>query len=401
MRTAGVFLIFAAVLLRGVVVFTDNSRFAAVAGFLTAYGFLLFLETWFTRRKPSTFIQSRASQVTYLILQSGIVIGLLSVSYLEDFFALLFIPLSLDAVASFGRRAGFAGIALFSIALTSTLFFSDEGQIFGLTMGGLYSGVCFLFGGYAHQVLKAETTHQQNQRTLNELRIAHRQFQGYANQVASLAMEHERNRLARDLHDSVTQTVFSMNLAAQSAILLWDKDSVRAAGQLLRLEELAVNALREIRSLVSQLKPRSIAEEGLPTALLRLADERGSRDGLQTSLEIQGGGTLSEAAAIGLYAIASEALTNVAKHSGTRRAFIRLNLNAGESCLEIEDHGRGFDPQTMVNQPGHLGLAGMSERACEIGWNLLVQSRCGQGTRICVRQNQTQGVVLSVPEAQE
>jgi len=406
MRTIGVYLIFAAVALRGAVVSMDAPYLTSVLGFLAVYGLLLLAETRIIPRKSSALFQSRTSQVIYLFLQSALVLGLLAVSQLEDFFALLFIPLSLDAVSFFGRRFGFLCIALFSLALSTALFFSVEGPPFGLAMGGLYSGVCFLFGGYAHQVLKAEAAHEQNQHMLDELQIAHRQLQGYADQVANLAVEHERNRLARDLHDSVTQTVFSMNLTAQSARLLLEKEppfdtaspvrtTPRALGQLLHLEELAANALSEIQSLVSQLKPQSIAEEGLPTSLRRLADERGSRDGLQISLEIHGEKTLSEAETLGLYSIAHEALTNVLKHSGSRQATVRLNLDAGESCLEIEDHGLGFDPQAASDQRGHLGLAGMSERAREIGWSLLVESRGGQGTRIRVTQNQAGGVVLS------
>jgi len=92
-----------------------------------------------------------------------------------------------------------------------------------------------------------------------------------------------------------------------------------------------------------------------------------------------------------LYSIAHEALTNVLKHSGLREAIIRLNLDANASCLEIEDRGRGFDPQADLNQRGHLGLAGMSERAHEIGWNLSVESQHGQGTRIRVTENQPGG----------
>jgi signal transduction histidine kinase len=315
----------------------------------------------------------------------------LVVSGYEDLFANLLIPLSLDAISFFGRRFGYLCIAALSLALTSTLFFSDQGHIFGLAMGGLYSGVCFLFGGYAAQVLKAEAAHDQNQRTFNELQIAHRQLQGYADQVENLAVEHERNRLARDLHDSVTQTIFSMNLAAQSARLLLDKDPPRASGQLLRLEELSANALQEIQSLVSQLKPRSIVEEGLSTALRRLADEREARDGLRVSVEIQGEKTLSEAEMLGLYSIAHEALTNVIKHSGMQEASVRLSLSEDHSCLEIEDRGLGFEPQSTTGQRGHLGLAGMSERAREIGWRLTVESEKGQGTRILVTQNQAGG----------
>ena len=397
MRTAGVFLIFAAVALRGTVVTSDAPYFMAVLELLAAYGLLLLAETWMIHRKSA--FQSRYTKLIYLLLQSALVIGLLVVSEYEDFFANLFIPLSLDAVSFFGRRFGYYCIAMFSLALTSTLFFSDQGQIFGLAMGGLYSGVCLLFGGYASQVLKAEAAHKQNRCTFSDLQIAHRQLQGYTDQVANLAVEHERNRLARDLHDSVTQTVFSMNLAAQSARLLLEKNppfdrlrtTPRVLEQLLRLDELAASALSEIQSLVSQLRPRSVPEEGLPTALRRLAEERRARDGLQVALEINGEKKLAGAVAAGLYSIAHEALVNVAKHSGSREAAIRLNLSGSGSCLEIEDHGLGFDPQLASNQPGHLGLAGMSERACEIGWRLSVESRRGQGTRIRVAEIQAGG----------
>ena len=391
MRAIGVYLILAAVTVRGVVVTSDSPYFIPVLGLLAAYGLLLIAETWIIHRRPQDWHPSRVIQFIYLLLQSAIVIGLLAISGYEDFFANLFIPLSLDAVSFFGRRFGFICIAAFSLALTGTLFFSNEGQIFGLAMGGLYSGVCFLFGGYAAQVLKAEAAHHQNQQTFNELQVAHRQLQGYADQVENLAVEHERNRLARDLHDSVTQTVFSMNLAAQSSRLLFDKDPLRASGQLLRLEELSANALREIQSLVSQLKPRSIMEEGLSNALRRLAEEQEARDGLQVSVEIQGEKTMSEVEMLGLYSIAHEALINVIKHSGALEASVRLSLDKDRSCLEIEDRGVGFEPGAASSQRGHLGLAGMAERAHEIGWSLSVESEKGRGTRILVTQDQTGG----------
>jgi len=398
MRTLGVYLIFAAVALRGVVAFSEERQFFVVVVLLSVYGLLLFAETWIIRRMPLRAFPIKGSwlALVYLALQTGLAVGLLLTAPFEDFFALLFIPLSLDGVAFFGRRFGYFCIAFFSLALTSALVAaSDEGPLFGLAMGIFYSGMCFLFGGYAHQVQKAEAARNQNQQTFNELQTAHRQLQGYADQVANLAVEHERNRLARDLHDSVTQTVFSMNLAAQSTRILLEKEPPRASGQLLRLEELAAHALSEIQSLVSQLRPRSVAEEGLPTALRRLVSERQERDGLQVSLEVRGEGTLSEAVVAGLYSITHEALTNVAKHSGSREATVRLSLDASETCLEIEDCGLGFDPQADLNQRGHLGLAGMSERAREIGWNLSVESRRGQGTRIRVTENQPGGVVLS------
>jgi signal transduction histidine kinase len=398
MRTLGVYLIYASVVLRAVVVLVNRSEFHLSMILLAVYGLILSSATLIANRPSSPFRSSYRWQFAYLVLQSFLVIGVLIVSSYEDFLAMLFVPLGLDAVSFFGKRLGYLSIAILSLAIIVTLLYSDVGPLFGLAMGVLYSGVCFLFGGYAHQVQKAEAAHTQNQRTFDELQAAHRLLQGYADQRASLAVEQERNRLARELHDSVTQTVFSMNLAAQSARLLFDREppfdtpyrAVRTAphvtGQLLHIEELAASALREIQSLVSQLRPRSLVEDGLPAALRRLAEQM-AKNGLQVLLEVHGEKTLSEAVGTGLYSIAHEALVNVSKHSGSCEAMVRLNLTKDRSSLEIEDHGRGFDTEAVMDRRGHLGLAGMSERAREIGWSLSIWSRQGQGTRLHVTEH--------------
>lgn len=395
MLTLGVFLIYVAVVMRAAAVISGKPEFPIVMALLAGYGLLLVGETWFMRRKFSRSRQSQTLQLTYLFVQSVLVFGVVIISTFEDFLALLFIPLSLAAVSFFGRRAGYMIIAISSLGMILTFLFSDEGQLFGVAMGIFYSGIYFLFGGYAHQVQNAEMARIQNQRTFNELQKAHLQLQGYADQQASLAIEQERNRLARELHDSVTQTVFSMNLAAQSTHLLLAQDRSRCMEQLLRIEELAAGGLREIQSLVSHLRPRTILEEGLPTALNRLVDEQKIRCDLQVSLEIHGERALSEIVATGLYSIAQEALINVSKHSGACEATVRLQLEKNHSCLEIEDHGWGFDPDTISDQRGHLGLAGMTERAREIGWSLSVLSRPGQGTQIIVTENPSRGTVLT------
>jgi signal transduction histidine kinase len=392
MRTAGKFLIYSAVFLRAVVVLSGRTGVGVPLAMLSGYGLLLFIETWLVRRKHPWFMQSHRAQLAYLSIQSTLVLGLLVVTSYEDFMAELFIPLSLDAVSFFGRRAGFGLIAVFSVAMTGTLLLSGQGPLFGLAMGVLYSGLCFAFGGYAAQVQKAEAARLQNQRTFGQLQEAHRKLQGYADHLVFLAVERERNHLARDLHDSVTQTVFSMNLAAQSARLLWDKEPARVAGQLSHLEELAASAQREIQSLVSQLGPSSITEMGLPAALHQLAEEQGSKNGLNVSFDVQGEGNYSESIAAGLYSITHEALTNIVKHSGVCEAVVRLHLEKDASCLEVEDHGRGFDPQAVSAQRGHLGLAGMAERAREMGWSMSVESQPGRGTRVRVTESPRGGL---------
>jgi signal transduction histidine kinase len=384
MRTAGKFLIFSAVFLRAVVVLSGAAEFQVILVLLSAYGLLMVAETWLVHQSKQTdFIKSPGIKFAYLSLQSIFVLGLLLVSNYEDFLAELFIPISLDAVSFFGRRVGFRLIAAFCLGMTALLLFSPQGPLFGFAMGVLYSGLCFVFGGYAGQVQKAEAARTQNQQMYNELQETHRQLQVYADRLVDLAAERERNHLARDLHDSVTQTVFSMNLAAQSSRLLWDRDPSRVGEQLSRLDDLAASAQREIQSLVSQLSPPTLPKTGLPAALQKLAREQESKSGLHVSLEVLGGENLSEAVILSLYAITQEALTNAAKHSGCYDALIRLRLVKGGSWLEVVDHGRGFDPKSTSKQPGHLGLAGMSERAREIGWSLTVQSQPGQGT--CIR----------------
>jgi len=111
------------------------------------------------------------------------------------------------------------------------------------------------------------------------------------------------------------------------------------------------------------------------------------RDGREVGVEVSGERVLLDSEATGLYCIAQEALTNVAKHAGTHRATVRLNLPPGLAFLEIEDRGLGFDPQLALTQRGHLGLTGMAERARELGWKLSVESQPGRGTRVRVEEN--------------
>ena len=421
MRKVGVYLIYAAVALRGLVRLANEPEFGPAAALLAMFGLLLVLaETRIVRRGPLRFSQAEHSglalrhggeptqgepwlPLVYLLLQSGLVVGLLFVPPIMDFFGLLFISLSMQAVFFFGWRPGLLCIALFNLAMLGPMLVDEKGWIFGLTMTVLNTGYCLLLSGYVHQVQRAETVRRHNQHLLGELQVAHRRLQGYAAQVEELAAERERSRLARELHDSVTQTVFSMNLTVQSARLLLEREPERVAGQLERLEELAASAMGEIQALVSQLRPLSVAEEGLPTALRRLAAERQARDGLQVTVEVNGeadGGTrhvpdirraLPEPVAEGVYHIAQEALTNVARHAGTGQATVRLNLADGASFLEVEDSGLGFDPQVALGQRGHLGLAGMAERAREIGWRLSIESRSGHGTRVRVEENVPRG----------
>jgi signal transduction histidine kinase len=250
-------------------------------------------------------------------------------------------------------------------------------------MSILFGAMCFLVGQIVCIRRQAEQASAHNQRLLADLRVAHRQLQDHAAQLEELAVMHERGRLARELHDSVTQTVFSMTLAVQTAQVLLTKDVSRLAAQLDRVVELARKASREIQAIVKQLRPASIAEEGLAAALQSYLADRQARDGLIAHLEVRGEAYWPENVTLGLYRIAQEAVNNVIKHAGAREVTIKLNWCDQPASVEVIDHGAGFVVSELTPQRGHMGLASMAERAREFGWALTIDSQPGQGT--CVK----------------
>ncbi|MEM7112495.1 MAG: GAF domain-containing sensor histidine kinase [Chloroflexota bacterium] len=198
----------------------------------------------------------------------------------------------------------------------------------------------------------------------------------------SLAIVEERNRLARELHDSVTQTIFSMTLASASARILLERDPSRVLARLDRLHDLAQGALKEIRSLIYQLRPVSVADAGFLPALAQHIDERQRRDGLQVTLHMVGKGELPPDWEAALFRIVQEALNNVVKHAQTNEATISLNLKGDIVSLRIEDRGLGFTADPVNQQLMGLGLTSMRERAELIGGTLALQSAPSEGTMI-------------------
>lgn len=231
------------------------------------------------------------------------------------------------------------------------------------------------------------------QQRLTELEEAHRQLQEYAAQAEELAGVQERNRLARDLHDSVSQTIFSVTLTAEAARIQLERDPSLAAPHLERLQGLAQGALTEMRSLIQQLRPSPVAEGGLVATLEGHLAALERRQGLKVDLQIEGGGQLRREQEEGLFRVVQEALNNVAKHAQTDRAAVRLQTGDGKVSLFIEDHGVGIDLSGAGPGGEGFGLTSMRERAELLGGTLEVWSAPGQGTRIMVEvpQNQAGG----------
>jgi PAS domain S-box-containing protein len=193
------------------------------------------------------------------------------------------------------------------------------------------------------------------------------------------AME-ERQRLARELHDSVSQALYGISLGTHTACALFDTDRAKALEALNYVLSLAQAGLAEMRALIFELRPESLAMEGLVTALGKQAAALRARHGIEVGLDLCDEPDAPLAIKEALYRIAQEALQNAIKHARSQRLDVRLMCNAESIRLEVCDNGAGFDPQASF--PGHLGLRSMRERAMSVGGTLEIDSAPGCGTRI-------------------
>jgi nitrate/nitrite-specific signal transduction histidine kinase len=194
------------------------------------------------------------------------------------------------------------------------------------------------------------------------------------------AIAAERNRLARELHDAVTQTLFSASLIADVIPRIWRRDPEEGLRSLEELRQLTRGALAEMRTLLLEMRPESLERSDIKFLLTQLADAFVGRVRVPVSLDIRGDCELTHEVKLVFYRVAQEALNNIAKHSGARQVELILECQPRQMNLSIQDDGLGFEPDSI--QPGHMGISIMRERASTIGARLQVESRVGQGTTV-------------------
>lgn len=201
----------------------------------------------------------------------------------------------------------------------------------------------------------------------------------------ALAVVEERNRLARELHDSVTQSLYGLvAFAGAGQEVIRAGDGKRAREYLTRIEDAAQKALKEMRLLLYELRPPMLEKEGLVGALQQRLNAVESRAGLQVRLLVDGEIDLPASLEDGLYRIAQEALNNALQHAAATSVTVRLQRDAEGLELEVEDDGVGFDVVAAADRGG-LGLASMRERAQALGSQLDIRSQPGAGTTVKVR----------------
>jgi len=196
-----------------------------------------------------------------------------------------------------------------------------------------------------------------------------------------LSMLEERNRLALELHDVVSQKLFSLVLTAEAAGTLLERGDPAAAEQITRTQELGREALDELRSLVQELRPADLARDGLAGALTKHVSLQRRLQDVPIELDVTSADVAPERA-LDVLRIAQEALQNALRHAKARRVRVRMQKVANRLVLEVTDDGLGFDPDDPELRSRRLGLTSMEERAQRVGAALVLDSSPGVGTTV-------------------
>lgn len=197
-----------------------------------------------------------------------------------------------------------------------------------------------------------------------------------------LTIAEERSRLAHELHDAVSQKLFSLRLTAQAAAALVDRDPVRAKGELQQVATLAGEAVDELRAAVVELRPAALDEDGLVATLRTQVQVLDRAHSARVTFTSAGVRALPAAQEEAMLRVAQEALHNALRHSGAGQVDVSLARRTTTAVLRITDDGCGFDPDVVRRAGRHLGLVSMRHRAGGVGGRLVVDSEPGTGTTI-------------------
>jgi signal transduction histidine kinase len=365
----------------------DLSRWQwwVMAGLFVALGILY--QAW-PRRRYHLFL---AAEILLLV-------GLMA---LNPNTVMLGFTFSAHAAILFPSRAGALWIALFA-ALSAVMLVYHDGLLDGLMLALLVSAGCAAFGALQYARERAEAARRESQSLLVELQEAHRQLQRYSEQVEELTLVRERQRLAREIHDTLAQgfTSIVMHLEAAEAALLDEARRPPLPGVQGDMEALqqhldqargtARESLAQARRLVWALRPEILEGTTLADALKRVAARWTDESGICATVSVTGTAyALPPEVEVTLLRAAQEALTNVRKHARAGQVTVTLSYMGDLVVLDVQDNGVGFDPARLSTLPGTegaggFGLTAMRERVEQLGGTLLVETVPGEGTTLVV-----------------
>lgn len=202
----------------------------------------------------------------------------------------------------------------------------------------------------------------------------------FQDRLQEAAAVEERNRLARDLHDAVTQTLFSASMIAGVLPDLWEENVEAGRYRLRQLENLTRGALAEMRAMLLELRPQGLIEGRIQDLLRHLVDAAAGRCKAEFSLNVHGPCDLPTEVKVVCYRIVQEALHNVIKHAEASHVLVALRCEEGAVRLQVMDDGRGFDPDGITSD--HMGVCNMRERAAAVGGTFALNTGEGEGTQL-------------------
>jgi signal transduction histidine kinase len=366
------------VALRYVVRFRANPSYSSVVAMLVVFLALFATEAMINRRLP-WWIH------LYLTIQIGITAALGLTIPMVDYYSGLPIALVLQAMHGLAPRVGYRWVGGITL-IVAALLLAGLGWSVGLPLVLVQAAAYLMIAEYVASLRRAEKASSEGQRLLDELQTAHAQLEAFTTQAQDVAVNAERNRLARDLHDSVTQSLYSLTLFTQAAREHARSGSLESArNNLDRIADTAGQALKEMRLLVYELRPSALGEEGLVTALRNRLEAVEDRSSVHARLSVDATGELVLSARVeeALYRIAQEALNNTLKHAQASSVTVRLaqSDDRGLTQLTISDNGRGFSLDDATDRGGQ-GLRSIRERVKDLGGELRVDTSPGHGTTI-------------------
>jgi signal transduction histidine kinase len=352
---------------------TATARWAT-AGVSLAFGLLLALTP-----RPGSLLRQRN---LYLALQTALTACVMALHPEWTLFAMYFAVLSAQAVLLLppGLSAAWIGIfSLISVGFGLYYWGWPEGLLAVLLHGGAY----VLFGVFAHAVARADAAHRDSQLLLAELQEAHDRLQEYSIRVEELAVVEERNRLAREMHDTLGHRLTVASVQLEGAQRLCSTDPERAQSMVGTVREQVREALAELRQTVAALQVPIEADLELPSALRRLVAHFEEATDLTVHHVLpEQVPALPGPHRLAIYRAAQEALTNAQRHADASQVWLVLTVHEEAIALLVSDDGKGL---SYPAGGAGFGLRGMRERAAQLGGDLHVEPRRGGGTQVSLR----------------
>ncbi|MCX6029101.1 MAG: sensor histidine kinase [Chloroflexi bacterium] len=326
--------------------------------------------------------QSRRLANLIIAAQTGLVLALIETTRIGFPFIFLFFILSVTVMLYNPLRLGLMWLGGF-VLLTGWFFFEQEGLSSGLQAMAIYAGGYLFFGVITNALTQARLTQRQNALLLGELQHKNRQLEAYAAQIETLAVVEERNRLAREVHDSIGHRLTTAAVQLEGAQRLAANEPARAAALIGAGRQQVREALQDLRRTVGRLREPVEIELSLPQALHRLATSFQEATGLAVHLELpENACEVTSSQRLALYRTAQEGLTNIQRHAAAHQAWLHLACSPDRISLQVMDDGCGL----LTGTPSTgFGLAGLRERAAQLDGAITLADRPGGGTILAIQ----------------